>query len=373
MRPVSRDYYEILGLDREASPDDIKKAYRRLAREYHPDVNNGDAAAEERFKDLGEAYTILSDPDKRRHYDHYGATSPADFGYTGGFPDIFEIFNEAFGFSGGGRRRSAGRDLQVEVNLELEEVLTGAQRVIPLSRRVHCETCRGSGARPGAAPAVCPGCQGAGRVRQVHNSLFGNMVTVVACSRCGGQGQVITDPCEACEGSGRTVSEEEFTVDIPPGIESGQHLEYEGSGDAGEGGPPGSLYVRVTVAPHPHLIRDGIHLHSLLTVSFPQAALGDRVTVTALEGETEVTVPAGVQSGEQIRLAGKGLPHLRRRGRGDQIITVRVVTPSPLTERQRELLEQLAVELGDGPPAAPPETKSFFERLKETLGGGDSH
>jgi molecular chaperone DnaJ len=370
---VANDYYEILGVDRSASPDEIKKAYRRLAREYHPDVNNGDAAAEERFKQLGEAYAVLGDPDKRQHYDHYGTTSPADFGFSGGFPDIFDIFNEAFGFAGGGQRRRAGRDVQVEVSLELEEVLTGAQRTIPLTRRTVCSECRGSGAHPEAKPAVCPVCQGAGRVRQVHNSLFGNMVTVAACSRCRGQGQIITDPCPQCEGSGRVETAEEFTVDIPPGIESGQHLEYEGYGDAGDGGPPGSLYVRITVAPHPHLVREGMNLHSLLTISFSQAALGDRVQAVTLEGEHEITVPAGIQSGEQIKLKGQGLPHLRRRGRGDQLVTVQVVTPTSLTERQRELLEQLALESGDELPTAPPEAKGFFERLKETLGGGDSN
>jgi len=360
------DYYEVLGVARGASPEEVKRAYRKLAREHHPDVND-DPASDERFKELGEAYAVLSDPQRRQHYDLYGHN-----GGESGMPrgvDLFELFNQAFGFGfgGGDRRATPGRDLQHELTIELEEVLTGASREIELTRRVTCDACDGSGARPGSAPAPCQTCAGQGRVRQMQQSFFGTVATVVTCPHCQGRGAVITDPCETCNGSGIASRTEPFTVEIPPGIEDGQHLQYTGGGDTGEGGHAGDLLVRIHIAPHPRFTRDGPTIHSTILLTFWQAALGDRLTVPTLEGETEIHVEPGTQTGTEIMLPGKGLPQLRRRGRGRHVIALRVVTPKHLTGEQRALFEQLAAAFGDEPPAG--DHKGLFGRIKDTLKG----
>lgn len=357
---MPKDYYEILGVSREASAEEIKRAYRKLARQYHPDVNGNGAEAEERFKDLGEAYAVLSDPEKRQRYDTYGSEGPADFGFTGGV-DIFDIFNQAFGFSGG-RRATPGRDLQHELTIELEEVLTGATREIELTRQVPCETCKGTGAKPGVPPATCQTCGGQGRVRQVQNSFFGSMMTVVTCPHCHGRGTVTREFCEDCDGSGLVEKTEPFTVEIPPGIESGQHLEYQGYGDMGESGYAGSLYVRVLVAPHDKFTREGPDLHYTLPLEIWQAALGDKIRVPMLDGETQVQIEPGTQSGTEITLTGKGLPQLRRRGRGRQIIHVQVITPRNLSPQQKEALENLARASGADLPSG--EGKGLFSKLR---------
>ncbi len=363
---MPKDYYEVLGVSRSASAEEVKRAYRRLAREHHPDVNSH-PDAEERFKELGEAYAVLSDPERRQRYDLYGHNG-GDFGAPQGF-DIFELFNQAFGFGfGGGERVTPGRDLQHELTIELEEVLTGASREIELTRRVTCETCQGTGARPGSTPTPCQTCAGQGRVRQLQQSFFGTMATVVTCPQCRGRGTLITDPCETCGGSGISRRTEPFTVEIPPGIEDGQHIQYSGGGDMGESGHAGDLYVRIRVARHPLFTRDGPTIHSTVPLAFWQAALGDRLTVPTLEGETEIQVPAGTQSGAEIVLPGKGLPQLRRRGRGRHVITLRVVTPEHLTPEQRELFEQLAEAFGHEPPP-PSGHKGLFDRLRDTLKG----
>ncbi len=367
---MSKDYYAILGVSPDASDEEIKRAYRRLAREHHPDVNGGNPEAEERFKEVGEAYAVLSDPEKRRRYDTYGGDSPADFGFADGFPDFFSVFEQVFGFGAGGPRVSVGRDLQRDIEIELEEVLTGATRTIPLRRQVRCETCGGSGARPGSTPDICAQCQGQGRVRQMRQTLLGPMVTVVTCPQCQGQGAIIREFCETCQGRRVVQSAEEFTVTVPPGIESGQHLEYSGRGDVSESGLAGSLYVRVTVRPHDEFTREGRNVRSVLPVWFWQVALGDNLTVRTLEGEEGLPLTAGTQSGTELRLKGRGLPDLRRRGRGDHIYTVQVVTPEDLTAEQRELLEELARSFGEEPPAGRDGgAKGFFARVRETLTG----
>lgn len=363
---MGKDYYEILGISREASAEEIKRAYRKLAREYHPDVNGNGPEAEEKFKDLGEAYAVLSDPQKRQHYDRYGSEGPGDFGIPPDF-DIFDIFNQAFGFGGGGRRAAPGRDLQLELTIDLEEVLTGATRTASLTRRVTCTTCNGSGARPGVPPETCQTCGGQGRVRQMQQGFFGNMVTVVACPHCRGRGSVIREFCEVCGGSGLQTATEDFTIEVPPGIESGQHLQYEGHGDMGEGGYPGDLYVRILVAPHPTFTREGPALHSTVPITFWQAALGDRLTVKTIDGDHQLQIEPGTQSGTRVVLQGKGLPQLRRRGRGQHVVTLQVVTPEELSPRQRELIEDLARAFGDDLPAGG--HKGFFARVRETLSG----
>lgn len=364
---MPKDYYAILGIARDASAEEIKRAYRKLARQYHPDVNGNGPEAEEKFKELGEAYAVLSDPEKRQRYDMYGQTGDVDFGFQGGSFDFFDLFNQAFGFGGGGRRAAPGRDLQLEVKLDLEEVLTGATRQLDLTRRVHCDVCHGTGAKPGTQPETCATCGGQGRVQQMQNSIFGSMVTVVSCPQCGGRGSIVRDFCENCGGSGIVKATEQLTVEIPPGIENGQHLEYQGYGDMGESGYPGDLYIRVLVNPHPHFVREGADLRLTLPITFWQAALGDRVTARLIDGETQVHIEPGTQSETEIVLPGKGLPQLRRRGRGRLIIVVKVVTPENLTPRQKELFEDLARAFGDDVPAGG--SKGFFARMKETLTG----
>lgn len=362
---MSKDYYEILGVARNATAADIKRAYRKLARQYHPDVAGNGPEAEEKFKDLGEAYAVLSDPQKRQRYDTYGSEGPQDFGMPADF-DIFDIFNQAFGFSGS-RRPAPGRDLQLDVTIDLEEVLTGATRQVELKRRAKCGNCAGTGAKPGSEPAVCQTCGGQGRVRQMQQSFFGNMVTVVTCPQCGGRGTIITERCPDCGGSGLVNAKEPFTVEVPPGIESGQHMQYEGYGDMGESGYPGDLYVRITVAPHPDFTREGSTLRATVPITFWQAALGDRITVKTLEGEQPLQIEPGTQPGTEVVLQGKGLPQLRRRGRGPQIVTLQVVTPRDLTPEQRRLFEQLAQAFGDDVPAGG--HKGFFNKVRETLTG----
>lgn len=363
---MAKDYYEILGITRDASADDIKRAYRKLARQHHPDVNGNGPEAEETFKDLGEAYAVLSDPEKRQRYDTYGSEGPQDFGIPADF-DIFDIFNQAFGFSGS-RRAAPGRDLQLELKIDLEEVLTGATRQVDLKRRVKCGTCQGTGAKPGSDPTICQTCGGQGRVRQMQQSFFGNMVSVVACPQCHGRGTIIREYCDECGGSGLVVATEQFTVEIPPGIESGQHLQYDGYGDMGESGYPGDLYVRVTVAAHPIFTREGPTLRSSVPITFWQAALGDKITVKTLDGEHKLHIEAGTQGGTEVVLQGKGLPQLRRRGRGPHIVTLKVVTPEDLNSEQCRLFEDLARAFGEDLPAGGGH-KGFFSKVRETLAG----
>lgn len=364
-----KDYYEILGVSREATSEEIKRAYRKLARLHHPDANGGNPEAEERFKELGEAYMVLSDPEKRQNYDRFGHNAPEGYGFAGGMPDIFDIFNQAFGFSTSTRQRTVGRDIKLDVTISLEDVLHGVSCTVEFERRILCETCRGSGARPGTEPQACPTCHGAGQVRQVRNSFFGNMVMVSECPHCRGAGTVVKDPCPDCNGSAMATAREELEVEIPPGIESGQFLEYRGYGDISEnGGPPGELYVRITVEEHEFFVRDGRHVRAEIPIQFFQAALGDTITVPTLEGETDLEIKPGIQSGTELHLRGSGLPSLQRRGRGDHIYTIRVVTPTNLTARQRELFEQLAEESDDQPYGGNGK-KSFFERVRETFGG----
>ena len=368
-----RDYYEVLGVSRQASEDEIKRSYRRLARSHHPDANPSDPDAEERFKELTEAYEVLSNPDSRRAYDTYGHQVPrssAAGGYPGGdpfggFQDIFDaFFGDRFGgsFFGGttSRAPSRGSDAEVEVEVSLREAAYGVDREINVQVVGNCEVCDGVG---GTESHVCGTCGGAGAVRTVRESILGQMVTTQACSSCGGRGRIIDVRCDNCRGSGRVSRVETRMLRVPEGIENGMRLRISGAGHAGEpGAPPGDLYVRVRVKEDPELMRDGDDLLHRMKVPFVGATLGTEVEVPTLDGSTTVRIEPGTQPGTTLTLAGEGMPRLRRRGRGDLKIVVDVMVPTRLTGEQRELLERFEAVSGE-------ETYnggggSFFDRLK---------
>ncbi len=342
-----RDYYDVLGLARDASQRDIKAAYRRLARQYHPDVNRADPDAEERFKQIGEAYAVLSDPEKRARYDRFGHEVPGGFWPDMADFDPFSIFDMFFGGRPGARTVVRGEDVRYDMAITLEDVFTGAEREISMERLGVCAHCGGQGAEPGTSPQSCPLCHGTGQVRRVQNTFFGQFSTVATCPDCRGGGQYISQRCSVC--GGRRVSREGLTktVRIPPGIEDGQRLRYEGEGNAAPGGIPGDLYVRVFVQPHEQFERRGADVVYEQKVTFAQAALGHSLEVPTLGGPCELTIPPGTQSGESFCLRGKGLPLLRGRGEGDEYVVVTVETPSALTEREKQILTEFAALRGE--------------------------
>jgi molecular chaperone DnaJ len=372
---TKRDYYEILGVSREASDAEIKKSYRRLARSHHPDANPGDHTAEERFKELTEAYEVLSNPEARRAYDTYGHQVPRGAGAAGypgagdpfgGFQDIFEAFfgDRSFGGSFFGASTSQGpsrgSDAEVEVEVSLYEAAFGADREVNVQVVSNCGVCDGVG---GTESHVCPTCSGAGSVRTVRESILGQMVTTQACSTCGGRGRVIDVVCDTCRGSGRVSEVQTRRLRVPEGIESGMRLRVSGGGHAGDpGAPPGDLYVRINVKEDEELMRDGEDLIHRMRISFVDAALGAEVEVPTLEGPRRVRVDPGTQPGATLTLRGDGMPRLRRRGRGDLKVVVDVMVPTRLTSEQRDLLERFEATTGE-------ETYngsggSFFDRLR---------
>jgi molecular chaperone DnaJ len=375
-----RDYYEVLGVGKSASPDEIKKAYRRLARQYHPDVSEDDNA-EARFKEVNEAYEILADDQKRGMYDRFGhagvnSTAGGFSGFDfGGFRDPFEIFEEVFGgfagFSRGGRRQGRrprrGADLRYELSLEFEEAVFGTEQEIEVPRRENCPTCDGSGAEPGTSPIRCPECNGTGEVRR----QTGFFINISTCPRCQGQGEIITSPCHECSGRGNVVKTRRLSVKIPGGVDQGTQIRLSGEGESGVyGGPPGNLYVVVNVKRHAYFRRIDETVHLELAVNVTQAALGDEVEVPTLDGNELMTIPAGTQTGDTIRLRGKGVPRLRRDGtaakRGDQVVTIQVRTPTNLTKDQRQLLLELGKTLDR--EVVPQREKSFFDRIRDAFG-----
>ena len=359
------DYYEILGVGKSASDDELKKAYRRLAMKYHPDRNPDDADAQEHFKEAKEAYEVLKDPRKRSAYDQFGHAgvdpSARGPGGGGGFQgDVGDIFGDIFG--GGTSRRGGGRrgdDLRYNLTITFEEAAFGLETKIKVPRHHSCETCKGSGAKPGTSPETCRTCSGNGQVR-FQQGFFS---LTRPCPDCNGEGKKIADPCSKCRGTGLTRGQKTLSLKIPAGVESGNRLKMNGEGESGaKGGPPGDLYVVITVKEHPIFQREGNDLICEVPLSFPQAALGCELEVPTLEGKVKLKVPAGTQSGRIFKLNGKGIPVLQGYGRGDELVVVRVETPTKLTTRQKQLLDEFAKEAGED---IHPMGTSFFDKVKE--------
>ena len=356
------DYYELLGVSRNASSDELKKSYRRLARELHPDANPGDSAAEDKFKQVARAYEVLSDPDQRARYDRFGeqgvggaGQGPGDFftGGTGGLGDLFDAFfgGGAGPFGGGGRGTAGpptGQDLEVVADITFEQAVFGATVPVAVRTALRCEECAGSGAGGGTKPVTCSECNGRGQVQRVRQSLLGQMVTSSACPKCGGLGQVIVTPCASCNGDGRVISEKTYQVDVPAGVDTGSTLRLTGRGAVGpRGGGAGDLYVHVRVAAHERFRREGDDLVCDLPVSIAQAALGTKFLLPTLEGDEEIVVPAGTQPGREFVLRQRGVPRLQGRGRGDLRVRVNVQVPTKLNEVESELLKKFAESRGE--------------------------
>ena len=346
-----RDYYEVLGVSRNASDDELKKSFRRLAKQYHPDANK-EQGAETRFIEINEAYEVLSDPQKRAAYDRYGhaglnGSAGAGFGDFAGFSSINDLFETFFAGATGTTRRSGtqrGADLRYDLTITFEEAVFGCQKEIELPRWETCSSCRGSGAQPGTSTARCSSCQGTGEIRRVQQSIFGQFVNVTMCERCRGEGRVITTPCEKCRGQGRVRNNRRVVVNIPAGVDDGINVRVTGEGEvSARGGTPGNLYVILTVKPHPYFKRSGNDILYELPISFTQAALGDEVEVQTVDGKTTaLKIPAGTQTNRSFRLKGMGVPVVHSSARGDQHVIVKVVTPSNLTPEQKRLLEEFA-------------------------------
>ena len=370
------DYYALLGVDRSADAAQIKSAYRRLALKYHPDRNPGDKEAEERFKQINEAYAVLSDPEKRSRYDRYGTV---DESMPVGM-DIFDIFASVFGGGMGGMgmgraargRGQPGEDLEVEVEVTLEQAWAGETVKVPVERMVLCEHCHGDRAEPGTdGKRTCPTCGGVGQVRTHAQSLFGTVMTTRTCPECRGDGQVITEPCTVCGGRGRQLRTTSVDVPLPKGIDGGYRLRVPNAGNAGtDGGASGDLYVYVTMAPHPHFRREGDDLYYELEVGIAQAALGGTFMVPTMEGEEPFELPAGTQPLAEFRLRGRGMPRLRQPGKGDLVIVAKVVVPTRLSPEARELLEAYAVEAGeavDEHETVVEKVRGLFGRIRDRL------
>ena len=360
-----RDYYEVLGLSKGASDDEIKKAYRKMAKENHPDLHPGDKACEERFKEINEAYEVLSDPDKKAKYDQYGhaAFDPsAGFGGGAGFGDFGDIFGgfggfgDIFGdiFGGGGRQSNAprkGESIRTNVSISFEEAAFGCKKDVTISRIEQCPDCKGSGAAPGTTPEVCPDCKGTGSVRTTQRTPFGMVQSNAPCSKCKGTGKIIHQPCPSCHGMGSVRKQHKINVTIPAGIDDGQTVSVRGQGSAGaNGGPAGELLVYVIVRPHARFERDGANVMLEQEISYVHAVLGGDIEVPTLDGNVKLSIPEGTQTGSVFRMRGKGIPYLRGSGRGDQFVSVKVAVPRNLTGSQKELLKQFAASVGEEIP-----------------------
>lgn len=384
---TKRDYYEILGVDKKASADDIKSAYRKLAMQYHPDKNKS-PDAEEKFKEISESYAVLSDQSKRQQYDQFGHAgidqrySQEDIFRGVDFEDLFRdigmggmggrgrgggsIFDIFFGGEGGGRRRegpSRGSDLLYELAINLEDAAKGKAVELEVPRTETCDVCHGSGARPGTSPKTCSTCRGSGQVNRTQNTPFGRFMTTSTCGTCHGTGTIIDSPCTTCHGSGTVQKRRKIEVKIPPGVDTGSRLRVPGEGEAGgKGGPPGDLYVEINVRPHNIFTRNENDLIMEATISFTQAALGDEIIVPTLDGKAEMKIPPGTQNGHVFRLRGKGMPGLHYSGKGDQLVKIKVEVPTKLTDRQKELLREFAQISGERTRG-----KSIFEKVRDHI------
>ncbi|MGH9041943.1 MAG: molecular chaperone DnaJ [Acidimicrobiia bacterium] len=368
---MATDFYELLGVSRQVGEDELKKAYRRLARQYHPDANGGDPEAEARFKEITVAYETLRDPEKRRRYDLYGADGAAGGAGPGpGFGDfgVSDLFDAFFGFSGGQRGPAGpgrGPDAEVRVEIDLEESVFGITRDVELRMPLECKRCSGSGCEPGTHPSTCRACAGEGQVRQVRRTILGQMVTALPCGTCGGSGREILSPCQDCRGEGRVNQDTTLEVQIPAGIADGQRLRLSGRGPAASrGGAPGDLYVSVSVRRHARFQRHGDDLVQVLGIPMTQAVLGAVLPIETLDGEEDLVIPAGTQSGRVFRLRGRGVPSLRGRGRGDLLVQVDVAVPEKLSVEEAALMRRLAELRGE---EVAPKEEGFFSRIRSAF------
>ena len=367
---IKRDYYEILGVSRDCSPEELKRTFRKLAMDLHPDRNPGNAEAEAQFKEAAQAYQVLSDPDRRRSYDMFGHAGVGGTGFGGsegfegfGFGDIFDAFFGS-GSARGQSRNTRGSDLRYDLSITFDEAYAGTEKDVDVPRLVTCERCTGSGAEQGSAVETCKGCGGSGQVRRSAQSIFGQVVNVVSCPTCQGQGRIVRHPCGECRGQGRVERTKRLKLRIPAGVDTGSQIRLTGEGEAGvRGGPPGDLYVVIRVKSHPHLDRRDQDIVYELKVNMVQATLGDRIEVPTVDGPVEIAIPPGTQYGQTFRLSGKGMPHVRTGRRGDQFVVVQVLVSKELDSRQKDLLKQV------GGLTGKPEkvSKGFFEKLREAI------
>lgn len=371
-----KDYYEILNVSKDASQDEIKSSFRRLAKKYHPDLNPDNKEAEQKFKEVNEAYEVLGDPDKRRRYDTFGpegVNSQAGYGQGyGGFGDIFEdifdIFGDGFGQRSSSRRRGPvrGRDLRYNLDLEFEEAVFGIEKEIQIRKSESCRTCGGSGVKPGSQKETCNKCNGSGEVRYAQQTPFGQFVRVATCDQCGGTGEFIKDKCNTCSGTGKEIRNKKIKIKVPAGVDTGSIISVRGEGEVGDrGGPPGDLFIYINVKEHSIFKRKGNDIHFTVPITFVDAALGAEIEIPTLEGKESFTIPEGTQTGTRFRLKNRGIPNVKGIGKGDLYFRVEVKVPKKMTEKQKELLREFAKESGE---IHKENKKGFFDKVKDAFG-----